>query len=60
MIKESTETYFYLTPYKGLCVVMCLLNGDFSKHRASKKYYFVYLVNLFPIISPIFVGKGSM
>ena len=26
--KESTETYLLeLTPYKGLCVVVCLLNG---------------------------------
>ena len=26
--KESTETYLLeLTPYKGLCVVICLLNG---------------------------------
>ena len=26
--KESTETYLLeLTPYKGLCIVVCLLNG---------------------------------
>ena len=26
--KESTETYLLeLTPYEGLCVVVCLLNG---------------------------------
>ena len=26
--KESIETYLLeLTPYKGLCVVICLLNG---------------------------------
>ena len=27
-LKESTETYLLeLTPYKGLCIVICLLNG---------------------------------
>ena len=27
--KESTETYLLeLTPYKGLCIVVCLLNGQ--------------------------------
>ena len=27
--KESTETYsLELTPYKGLCIVVCLLNGQ--------------------------------
>ena len=27
-VKESTETYLLeLTPYKGLCIVVCLLNG---------------------------------
>ena len=29
LIKESTETYLLeLTPYKGLCIVACLLNGQ--------------------------------
>ena len=29
LCKESTETYLLeLTPYKGLCIVVCLLNGQ--------------------------------
>ena len=29
IIKESTETFLLeLTPYKGLCIVVCLLNGQ--------------------------------
>ncbi len=33
---------FDLTPYKGLCIVMHLLNGHFPKDLALKDDYFVY------------------
>ena len=34
---------FELTPYKGLRIVVCLLNGHLYKDLALKNSYFVYL-----------------
>ena len=56
---ESTETYLHeLTPYKGLWVVICLLNGYQPKDPALKNSYLVYYVIFTYFISPNFCRKS--
>ena len=57
--KESTETYLLeLTPYKGLCIVVGLLNGQQPEDPALKNSYLVYYVIFFHYISPYFCRKS--
>ena len=55
LVKESTEIYLpELTSYKGLCVVICLLNGHQPKDPALKNVIF------FHYISPYFGRKSDL
>ena len=59
--KEPTEIYLIeLTPYKGLCVVVCLLNGHQPKDPALENSYLIYYVIFFHYISPCFVENQSL